>query len=210
MTSDLLVKYFPDLSQEQHEQLYTFGEVIEFWNDKINVISRKDIENVYRHHILHSLFIKKVVHFKEGSKILDVGTGGGFPGIPLAICYPDVDFHLVDARSKKIKVVQEAIDQLGLKNVIAEHKRAEELKTKYDFVVTRAVAKVETLMQWCRRSISEEHHHSIPNGVFALKGGTKKDLKTEIPKSEYAEQFPISEWTDIEHYIEKYVIYIQG
>ncbi len=210
MTSDLLVKYFPDLSQDQHAQLYAFGEVIEFWNDKINVISRKDIDNIYKHHILHSLFIKKVIDFKEGAKILDVGTGGGFPGIPLAICFPEVEFHLVDARSKKIKVVQEAIDQLGLKNVVAEHKRAEELKTQYDFVVTRAVAKVETLMQWCRTRISDKHQHSIPNGIFALKGGTKKDLKAEIPNSEYAEQFPISDWTDIEHYVEKYVIYIQG
>jgi len=210
MTSEILLKHFPELSKTQVDQLIAFGEVIEFWNDKINVISRKDIDNIVQHHILHSLFIKKVIDFKEGSKILDVGTGGGFPGIPLAICYPDVDFHLVDARSKKIKVVQEAIDQLGLKNVTAEHKRAEELKTQYDFVVTRAVAKVETLMQWSRSKISEKHKHSIPNGVFALKGGTKKDLKAEIPKGEYTEQFPISEWTDIEHYLEKYVIYIQA
>ena len=210
MTSDLLVKYFPDLSKEQHEQLFEFGEIIKFWNDKINVISRKDIENVVPHHILHSLFIKNVIDFKEGSRILDVGTGGGFPGIPLAICYPDVHFHLVDARSKKIKIVQEAIDQLQLKNVVAEHKRAEELKLKYDFVVTRAVAKIETLMEWTRSKISETHMHSIPNGVFALKGGSKKNLKAETPKGEYVEQFPISEWTDIEHYFEKYVIYIQA
>lgn len=210
MTSDLLVKYFPSLTEEQQAQLSEFGEVIEFWNDKINVISRKDIDNVIPHHILHSLFIKKVIDFKEGSRILDVGTGGGFPGIPLAICYPDVHFHLVDARSKKIKVVQEAIDQLQLKNVVAEHKRAEELKSQYDFVVTRAVAKIETLMQWSRSKISENHQHSIPNGVFALKGGSKKALKEEIPKGEYVEKFPISEWTDIEHYFEKYVIYIQA
>jgi len=210
MTSDILLNHFPSLSQEQCEQLIQFGEIIEFWNDKINVISRKDIENVVEHHILHSLFITKVIHFKENSNILDVGTGGGFPGIPLAICFPDVNFHLVDARAKKIKVVQEAIDTLNLKNVTAEHKRAEELKTEYDFVVTRAVARVETLMQWCRSKISEKHQHSIPNGVFALKGGSKKDLKAEIPKGEYSEQFPISEWTDIEHYLEKYVIYIQA
>ena len=210
MTSNLLKGHFNDLSQEQIEKLIAFGEHIKFWNDKINVISRKDIENVLEHHILHSLFIKNVIDFKEGSKILDVGTGGGFPGIPLAICYPEVDFHLVDARSKKIMVVQEAIDALQLKNVVAEHKRAEELKTQYDFVITRAVAKVETLMGWCRTKISENHQHSIPNGVFALKGGTKKDLKAEIPRGEYAEQFPISAWTDIEHYLEKYVIYIQA
>ena len=210
MKADIIKKYFPDLSDEQIEKLHQFGEVIKFWNDKINVVSRKDIDNIFEHHILHSLFIKKVIDFKDGSKVLDVGTGGGFPGIPLAICYPNVDFHLVDARSKKIKVVQDVIEKLNLKNVVAEHKVVQELKTQYDFVVTRAVAKVEKLMEWSRPRIQEKHQHSIPNGVIALKGGSKKDLKAEIPKGEYAEQFLISDWTDIDYYFEKYVIYIQA
>ncbi|MCL4140748.1 UNVERIFIED_CONTAM: hypothetical protein GTU68_029903 [Idotea baltica] len=210
MTSDVFKKHFPDLSNDQIEQLKGFGEVIEYWNDKINVISRKDIDNIFPHHILHSLFIKKVIQFKDGAKVLDVGTGGGFPGIPLAICFPNVKFHLVDARAKKIMVVQEVIDHLKLKNVVAEHKVVQEVKTQYDFVVTRAVAKIETLMGWCRPRISPEHIHSIPNGVIALKGGTIRDLKNEVPKGEYAEQHAISDWTDIEHYSEKYVIYIQA
>lgn len=210
MTKDIIKEYFPELEKSQLDKLTAFGEVIQFWNDKINVISRKDIDNIFQHHILHSLFIKKVINFKEGSNILDVGTGGGFPGIPLAICFPNTHFHLVDARSKKITVVNEAIESLGLKNVTAEHKRAEELKTKYDFIVTRAVAKLDKLMEWCRPLVSDTHQHSIPNGIFALKGGNLKDLKGELAKHEYLEEFLISDWTDIEYYFEKYVIYVQA
>lgn len=210
MAVEIIKEYFPELDEDQLEKMKSFGELIQFWNDKINVISRKDIDNVFEHHILHSLFIKKVIRFKEGANILDLGTGGGFPGIPLAICFPETNFHLVDARAKKISVVQEAIDALELKNVTAEHKRAEELKTKFDFVITRAVAKMEQLMTWSRPLISERHQHSIPNGIFALKGGNLKDLKNEVSKHEYLEEFLISDWTDIEHYFEKYVIYAQA
>lgn len=210
MAVEIIKEYFPELDDDQLEKMKSFGELIQFWNDKINVISRKDIDNVFKHHILHSLFIKKVIGFKEGSNILDLGTGGGFPGIPLAICFPETNFHLVDARAKKITVVQEAITSLGLTNVTAEHKRAEELKTKFDFVVTRAVAKMEQLMTWSRPIISNKHQHSIPNGIFALKGGNIQDLRKEISKHEYLEEFLISDWTDIEHYFEKYVIYAQA
>ena len=210
MSVKIIKEYFPELNDDQVDQLGSFGELIQFWNDKINVISRKDIDHVIEHHILHSLFIKKVINFKEGAQILDLGTGGGFPGIPLAICFPDTQFHLVDARSKKISVVNEAIQSLGLKNVTAEHKRAEELKFKFDFVVTRAVAKMEQLMTWSRPIISQKHQHSIPNGIFALKGGKLKDLKNEISKHEYLEEFSISDWTDLEYYFEKYVIYAQA
>lgn len=210
MSEKIINKYFPELDENQLNQLKEFGELIQFWNDKINVISRKDIDNVVEHHILHSLIIKKVINFKAGANILDLGTGGGFPGIPLAICFPETQFHLVDARAKKISVVNEAIEALNLKNVTAEHKRAEELKTKFDFVVTRAVAKMEKLMEWSRPIISEKQQHSIPNGIFALKGGHIKDLMNELPKHEYMEEFPISDWIDIEYYIEKYVIYAQA
>ncbi len=210
MNKDIIKEYFPELNQEQLEQLHVFGEHIQFWNDKINVISRKDIDNVMEHHILHSLYIKRVIRFKEKAKILDLGTGGGFPGIPLAICFPQTKFHLIDARAKKISVVKEAIEKLNLNNVTAEHIRAEELKTKYDFVVTRAVAKLDKLMSWSRSLISEKHQHSIPNGIIALKGGDLKDLRAEIAKHEYIEEFAISDWTDIEYYFEKYVIYVQA
>lgn len=210
MSVEIIKEYFPELDQKQLDQLNAFGDIIKFWNDKINVISRKDIDNVFEHHILHSLFIKKVINFKEGSKILDLGTGGGFPGIPLAICFPDTNFHMIDARAKKISVVNEAIESLSLKNATAEHKRAEELKSKYDFVVTRAVAKMDKLMSWSRPLISDKHQHSIPNGIFALKGGDIRDLMKEADKHEYLEEFLISDWTEIEHYIEKYVIYAQA
>jgi len=210
MSEKIINKYFPELDKNQLNQLKEFGKLIQFWNDKINIISRKDIDNVVGHHTLHSLFIKKVINFKEGANVLDLGTGGGFPGIPLAICFPETHFHLVDARAKKISVVKEAIETLKLKNITAEHKRAEELKSKYDFVVTRAVAKMEKLMAWSRPIISEKQQHSIPNGIFALKGGNIKDILSELDKHEYMEEYPISDWTDMEYYIEKYVIYAQA
>jgi 16S rRNA (guanine527-N7)-methyltransferase len=144
------------------------------WNAKINVISRKDIQNLYEHHVLHSLGIAKVVNFREGTTVMDLGTGGGFPGIPLAILFPKAHFHLVDSVGKKIKVAQEVAEAIGLKNVEFSHIRAEEIKTRYDFVVTRAVMPLVDLMKVARKNIAKEQHNAVPNGIIALKGGKAK------------------------------------
>jgi len=206
---EIITEHFPALNEETINKLITFGEHITFWNDKINVISRKDIEQIIPHHILHSLFIKKLINFTPGTKVLDLGTGGGFPGMPLAICFPEVEFHLVDARAKKISVINEAIELLELKNVKAEHKRVEEMKEKFDFVVSRAVASVEKLLSWSRPRINDKDKNAISNGMIMLKGGDLEQLKTEMKIADYYEDFQISEWTSIPYYLEKYIIYIQ-
>ncbi len=207
----ILQKYFPNLSEEQFNQFAQLKPLYEDWNQKINVISRKDIENLDYRHILHSLSIVSVVRFRTGAEILDLGTGGGFPGIPLAIFFPNVKFKLIDGTGKKIKVVKEVIQALDLKNVTAEQVRAEELKKqKFDFVVCRAVASLEKLRLWSARLLKRNHRHALPNGLLTLKGGDIKSEIDELPKGEYVEVFPISESFEESIFEDKYVVYLQG
>ena len=201
--------YFPDLTEVQRQRFEALGSLYEDWNSKINVISRKDIENLYTHHILHSLAIAKFIRFKEGSRILDLGTGGGFPGIPLAILFPECSFTLVDSIGKKITVVNEVVSALGLTNVKTHVGRAEELKEKFDFVVTRAVAKVDKLLPWTRKLLLKEHKNLYPNGLIALKGDLKEELKL-LPKFEYRETVAIQTYFAESYFDEKWILYVQG
>ena len=176
---NLLLKYFPNLTQLQISQFSQLQELYKDWNLKINVVSRKDIDELYLRHVLHSLGIAKVVQFKPNTKVLDVGTGGGFPGIPLAILFPEVQFHLVDSIGKKIKVVREVAEGLGLQNIKTTHGRVEEIKGTYDFIVSRAVAQMETFVFWTKGKINKKQQHPIKNGILYLKGG---DLSDELKK----------------------------
>ena len=177
MTAQLIFDYFPNLTQQQQDQFIALEALYQDWNLKINVVSRKDIEELYLRHVLHSLAIAKFISFNPGAHILDVGTGGGFPGIPLAILFPETHFTLVDAIGKKIKVVEEVVAGLGLENVIAKHQRVEEDKQQYDFVVSRAVAAMPTFMRWIKGRSKNVSEHPIKNGVLYLKGG---DLSEEL------------------------------
>ncbi|MCX6307628.1 MAG: 16S rRNA (guanine(527)-N(7))-methyltransferase RsmG [Bacteroidia bacterium] len=168
---DEILHYFPELNARQIEQLKALYPLYTSWNEKINVISRKDIENLYERHVLHSLGIVKFLHFKAGSKIMDVGTGGGFPGIPLAIYYPEVQFHLVDSINKKLNVAREVVAALGLENVSIRHCRVEEEKATFDFIVSRAVMPFSDLAIRCRKNCSKEQKNALPNGLICLKGG---------------------------------------
>lgn len=168
---DIILKYFPDLTDTQKEQFAALYDLYTDWNSKINVISRKDITNLYEHHVLHSLGIAKVIQFKPGTSIMDLGTGGGFPGIPLAILFPDTKFHLVDSIGKKVRVSTEIANAIGLKNVTTRHCRAEEEKQLFDFVVSRAVMPLTDLLKIIRKNISSEQHNALPNGLICLKGG---------------------------------------
>jgi len=208
---EIIHKYFPDLTEEQSDLLTKLQPLYKEWNEKINVISRKDIDNLYERHVLHSLSIAKLLKFRSGSDILDLGTGGGFPGIPLAIMFPDVNFHLVDGTKKKILVVQEVAKALGLKNVKAEATRAEEIKKKrYDFVLARAVTQIDRLVPWMRRLIKRQHRHPVPNGLLTLKGGDiQKELQT-LPKGEYYEVNHLSALYEEEAFATKYIVYVQG
>ena len=202
-----ILHYFPDLTSEQIEQFSALGNLYTEWNEKINVISRKDIDELYIKHVLHSLAIAKVMEFKSGSKVLDVGTGGGFPGIPLAILFPEVQFHLVDSIGKKIKVVREVAAALGLTNVEADHMRAEELDYKYDFVVSRAVTRLGDFIPWVRNKFEKKDKNGIPNGILYLKGG---DLKEEIKEARVkAELHKISDFFKEDFFDTKYVMYVQ-
>lgn len=176
-SSRLIQKYFTSLSETQISRFARLGTIYAEWNEKINVISRKDIGSLYEKHVLHSLAIAKVIRFTPGTTILDVGTGGGFPGIPLAILFPEVSFHLVDSIGKKIKVVKAVAEALQLENVVADQVRAEELKEKYDFVVSRAVISLPEFLKWIRKNISPIPKNALPNGVLYLKGG---DLTNEL------------------------------
>lgn len=174
---EILKGYFPHLSPQQAEQYAALYDLYADWNAKINVISRKDIDNLYLHHVLHSLGITEMLHFKEGSEVMDFGTGGGFPGIPLAIFFPEVHFHLIDSIGKKIKVGQAVAEAIGLKNVTFSHCRGEEEKGKFDFVVSRAVMPLAALVKIVRKNIRREQRNALPNGVICLKGG---ELEHEI------------------------------
>lgn len=177
---EIIRKYFPDLTEDRAEKLSRLQDLYATWNEQINVISRKDIEELYERHVLHSLSIAKLITFQEGSSILDIGTGGGFPGIPLAILFPETRFHLVDSIGKKIKVVNEVAKALGLENVTAEHQRAEKVKGEYDFIVSRAVTRMQNFLRFTHNKIKQKDSHTLPNGIIALKGGDLKDEMQEI------------------------------
>lgn len=200
-----ILKYFPDLSEKQIEAFLKLKDLYFEWNEKINVISRKDIDELYIKHVLHSLAIAKVMKFKDGSEVLDVGTGGGFPGIPLAILFPEVKFHLVDSIAKKILVVSEVANVLELKNVKAETQRVEKLKSKYDFIVSRAVTQMPKFVGWVRGKIKKEHINPLPNGILYLKGG---DLSEELKDFKIAEIYPISDYFSEEFFDTKKVVYL--
>lgn len=206
---DIILKYFPKLTETQQSQFEQLGDLYRDWNQKINVISRKDIENLYPHHILHSLAIAKKVNFKSGSRILDLGTGGGMPGIPLAILFPHVQFTLIDGTRKKIRVVQEIADAINLKNVSAKHIRAEELKGKFDFVICRAVAALDKLNHWSTRLVSHKHQHAYPNGLITLKGGDVKEEIKSLPGGSYTEIWPVTDVFPEEFFEEKVMVYVQ-
>ena len=200
-----ILKYFPDLSQEQINQFEQLEALYKTWNAQINVISRKDIDELYLRHVLHSLAISKVLKFNDKSKILDVGTGGGFPGIPLAILYPKCNFLLVDSIQKKIKVVQEVSSTLGLKNVKAQQIRAEKVKGDFDFIVSRAVTKMDDFSKWIRKKVATKHKHEIKNGILYLKGG---DLTEELINFPKANLYNISDFFEEDFFETKKVVHI--
>ena len=201
-----ILKYFPDLSDEQQRQLAMLEELYRDWNAKINVISRKDIDNLYEHHVLHSMSIAKMINFRPGTKILDFGTGGGFPGIPLAILFPECQFKLIDGTGKKIRVAQEVAQAIGLKNCEPQHLRGEDEKGRYDFVVSRAVMPLPDLAKIVRKNMTREQRNALPNGIVCLKGG---DLQSELqPFRHIVDTAELSQWFSEEWFKQKYVIYL--
>ena len=203
---NIILKYFPDITENQKEQFYKLQNLYIEWNSKINVISRKDVKNLYLKHVLHSLAIAKVISFSEGTKVLDIGTGGGFPGIPLAILFPNVEFLLIDSIGKKIKVVNAVSNDIGLKNLIAEHKRAEYVYGQFDFVVSRAVTKMKVFHQWSRQKISSKHNNHISNGILYLKGG---DLKEELTGINNVDIYDIANFFEEEFFTTKKVVHLK-
>ena len=227
---DLITKYFSTLSAEQLERFAALDALYHDWNAKINVISRKDIDNLYEHHVLHSLGIAEIITFRPGTRVLDLGTGGGFPGIPLAILFPEVHFHLVDSVGKKIRVCNEVITALGLANVTTQHARAEEIQYQkapkklkkgetpvstaegvltahFDFVVSRAVMPLADLVKISRRHISQQHHNALPNGLIALKGGELEHEAAAVPGEKLIT--PLSDFFTEEYFLTKKVVYVQ-
>jgi 16S rRNA (guanine527-N7)-methyltransferase len=206
MAADIIYHYFPELSETQRQQIDMLDNLYRDWNAKINVISRKDIDQLYEHHVLHSLAIAKMIHFQPGTQILDFGTGGGFPGIPLAILFPECQFKLIDGTGKKIRVAQEVCNAIGLKNCHPEHLRGEDEKGKFDFVVSRAVMPLPDLQKIVRKNISKTQHNALPNGIICLKGG---DVQTELrPFYKIVETTDISTFFVEEWFKEKHIIYL--
>ena len=205
MATDIIYKYFPQLTSEQKSRLEALDALYHEWNAKINVISRKDIDNLYEHHVLHSLGIAQLIRFTPGTKVMDLGTGGGFPGIPLAIMYPDTEFLLVDSVRKKLTVCQEVIQALGLTNVETRWCRAEEVKEKFDFVVSRAVMPLTDLIKIIRKNISSQQQNALPNGLICLKGG---ELEHEVlPVKNSSDITPLSDYFEEEYFKTKQVVY---
>lgn len=203
---DIILKYFPDITEEQKKQFAALYELYTEWNAKINVISRKDIENLYEHHVLHSLGIARVIQFRAGSRIMDLGTGGGFPGIPLAILFPEVHFHLVDSIGKKVRVTTEVATAIGLKNVTFRHARAEEEKQTFDFVVSRAVMPLADLIKIIKKNISVKQQNALPNGLICLKGG---ELEHEaMPFKHKTVMHNLSDEFEEEFFKTKKVVYV--
>ena len=201
-----ILHYFPTLTEKQKEQFAALDALYRDWNAKINVISRKDIDNLYEHHILHSLGIAKVIRFRPGSSVLDIGTGGGFPGIPLAILFPEVKFHLLDSIGKKVKVAQAVAEAIGLENVRCSHRNVMEDKEKYDFLVSRAVMQMSDLVKLIRKNVHHEQKNSLPNGVICLKGG---DIQSEMrPFKHCCEVWPLSTYFEEEFFETKKVAYV--
>lgn len=208
MTSDLIAQYFPGLTSTQQDQFSKLQQLYEYWNSQINVVSRKDIDQLYERHVLHSLGIAKVISFLPGEHVLDVGTGGGFPGIPLAILFPQTQFLLVDSIGKKIKVVQEVANALELKNVEAQHIRAEQIARKFDFVVSRAVTQLKDFYPWVKDKFNKQSKNTLPNGILYLKGG---DLTQEINESKLkAKHYYLKDYFDSDFFETKQVIYIKA
>lgn len=203
---DVITKYFPEITERQREQFAALYDLYVDWNAKINVISRKDITNLYEHHVLHSLAIAEFIRFKDGTNVLDFGTGGGFPGIPLAIMFPNANFKMIDGTGKKIKVATEVANAIGLENVLPQHKRGEEEKGKFDFIVSRAVMPLPDLMKIVRKNIAKDNHNAFENGVIVLKGG---NLNEELqPFSKVAIVENLSQWFTEAWFEEKNLIYV--
>ncbi len=201
----LILKYFPDLTDDQIDKFKNLEALYQDWNLKINVVSRKDIDELYLRHVLHSLVIAKIIMFKDGTKIMDVGTGGGFPGIPLAILFPECTFHLVDSIAKKVKVVDEVVAGLGLTNVKTTHCRVEEVKDTYDFIVSRAVAAMPTFVHWVKGRVAKKQNHELKNGILYLKGG---DLAEELQDYKTATIYNISDFYSEEFFDTKKVVHL--
>ena len=203
---DIILKYFPNLSEVQQQQFAALYDLYTDWNSKINVISRKDITNLYEHHVLHSLGIAKVMQFRPETTVMDLGTGGGFPGIPLAILFPETHFHLVDSIGKKVKVATEIANAIGLKNVTTRHCRAEEEKQLFDFVVSRAVMPLTDLLKIIRKNIKKEQHNALPNGLICLKGG---ELEREVmPVKHQTLMYDLKDYFEEEFFEAKKVVYV--
>ncbi|GAB6960977.1 16S rRNA (guanine(527)-N(7))-methyltransferase RsmG [Prevotella aurantiaca JCM 15754] len=203
---DIITKYFPELTNKQKEQFAALYDLYQDWNAKINVISRKDITNLYEHHVLHSLAIAKFINFRDDTNVLDFGTGGGFPGIPLAIIYPQANFKMIDGTGKKIKVATEVANAIGLENVLPQHKRGEEEKGKFDFIVSRAVMPLPDLMKIVRKNIAKDNHNALENGVIVLKGGNLEEELQPYRKVALVEN--LSQWFTEEWFEEKNLIYV--